>query len=347
MRILIRLLAVVVGLVILAAAGGLTYLYAKFPAVPPADPAFTIDSTPELVARGEYLAKHVAVCMDCHTERDFTRFAGPIKHDELGAGGEMFDFANSGVPGVLYARNITPFAMGTWTDGELLRAVTAGVSRDGTPLFPLMPYPNYGQMARDDVMALLAYVRSLAPLERHVPERSLDVPMNLIVRTIPSPATFGTRPSPSDRVAYGRYLVRAASCSDCHTPIDSRGQPLPGRAFAGGFQFRTTAGYRAVTANITPDADTGIGQWTEQQFINKFKGFEGPDDRVLTDEEQRQNTVMPWRMYAGMTREDLGAIYAYLWTLKPVVNRVNKFPDARAPRLSRTEPSSASALDYH
>lgn len=329
MRLLVRLLAVVAGLAVLAAAGGLTYLYAKFPAVPPPDPTVTIPSTPELVARGEYLARNVAVCMDCHTERDFTYFSGPIRSDQLGAGGEMFDRANSGVPGVLYAKNITPAAIGAWTDGELLRAVTAGVSRDGTALFPLMPYPNYGRMAQDDVMAILAYVRSLAPVTHEVPQRSLEVPMNLIVRTIPAPPTFGRRPAPSDKVAYGEYLVRTASCADCHTQIDEQGQPLPGMAFAGGATFRTPLGYRAVTANITPDADTGIGQWTEPQFIDKFKGFEGPDDRVLTDEEQRQNSVMPWRMYAGMTREDLGAIYAYLRTQKPVIHRVDKFPDAR------------------
>ncbi len=87
--------------------------------------------------------------------------------------------------------------------------------------------------------------------------------------------------------------------------------------------------FRAVTANITPDADTGIGSWTEQQFVDKFKGFETPSDAVLTPAEQRQNTMMPWTNFAGMTREDLGAIYAYLRTLKPVTNRVNKFPDAQ------------------
>jgi mono/diheme cytochrome c family protein len=333
MRTLLRLLVALVLLVVLAAAGGLTYLYASYPDVPPPSATFKIESNPEIVARGAYLANHVAICMDCHTERDFSKFAGPIRHDRLGAGGEKFDNFNAGVPGTLYAKNITPAGVGSWTDGELLRAVTEGVSKDGTPLFPMMPYVTYGQMAEDDVMAMLAYMRSLAPIENHVPERSLDVPMNVIVRTIPRAAAFGTRPSPSDKVAYGEYLVRAASCSECHTPIDNRGQPLPGRAFAGGVQFRDPAlGYRVLTANITPDADTGIGTWTEEQFINKFKGFETPDDHVLTDAERRQGTAMPWRMYAGMTREDLGAIYAYLRTLKPVTHRVDKWPDATPTR---------------
>lgn len=330
MRLILRLLAFLVLLVVIAAAGGLTYLYAKYPDVPPPSTAFTIESTPERVARGEYLANHVAVCMDCHTPRDFTMFAGPIRRDRLGAGGDKFDNFTAGVPGTLYGKNITPAALGSWTDGELLRAVAEGVSKDGTPLFPFMPYPNYGQMAEDDVMAILAYVRSLKPIEGHVPERSLDVPMNVIVRTIPRKATFATRPSPSDEVAYGEYLVRTASCSDCHTPIDGQGQPLPGLTFAGGTQFRDPgSGYRVLSANISPDADTGIGAWTREQFINKFKAFETPDERVLTDAERRQNTAMPWQMYAGMTREDLGAIYVYLRSRKPVVHRVDKWPDAR------------------
>ncbi|MEZ5288331.1 MAG: c-type cytochrome [Vicinamibacterales bacterium] len=122
--------------------------------------------------------------------------------------------------------------------------------------------------------------------------------------------------------------MTAASCADCHTPTDSRGQPLPGMDFAGGFELRNPSGFRVVTANITPDADSGIGQWTSEQFVEKFKAMETPDTHELTRDEQRQNSVMPWRDYAGMTRDDLGAIYAYLRSLKPVVHRVNHFPDA-------------------
>jgi hypothetical protein len=157
----------------------------------------------------------------------------------------------------------------------------------------------------------------------------LNFPLNLIVRTIPGPNTFGKRPSPDDKVAYGKYMTQAALCSDCHTPIDDRGTPLPGMDFAGGMEFVET-GYRVRSANITPDANTGIGSWTEQQFIDKFKAFDKPDAATpLGEQEKRQNTVMPITAFAGMTREDLSAIYAYLRTLTPVVNRVEKFPDAK------------------
>jgi hypothetical protein len=171
-------------------------------------------------------------------------------------------------------------------------------------------------------------VRSLKSIEGTWPARELNFPLNLIVRTIPAPNTFGKRPSPDDKVAYGKYMTAAALCSDCHTPIDTQGAPLPGMDFAGGMEFLET-GYRVRAANITPDANTGIGSWTEQQFIDKFKGFESPTNVTLAEHERAQNTVMPITAYAGMTAEDLSTMYAYLRTLRPVTTRVEKFPDAK------------------
>ncbi|MFA5909816.1 MAG: hypothetical protein WC815_13640 [Vicinamibacterales bacterium] len=324
MKLIFKIVGGLVVLVVVLAAAGIGYLMFAFPKVPP--PAVvTLEPTPERLARGKYLSDHVTGCTSCHSERDWTKFSGPVKPDRIGVGGQEFPLGGAGT---VYGKNITPAAIGTWTDGELQRAVTAGVSKDGTALFPLMPYPHFGAMAADDMHAVLAYIRSWRALENQVPARSLNFPMNLIVRTIPSPGAPQPRPSPDDKVAYGRYMTRSALCADCHTPIDDRGQPLPGRDFAGGMEFLET-GYRVRAANITPDADTGIGSWTEQQFIDKFKAFETPSDAVLSETERRQNTVMPLTAYAGMTREDLAAIYAYLRTQPPVVNRVTRFPDAK------------------
>ena len=324
MKTLLKVVGVLVALVVLAAGAGFGYLMLAFPKVPP--PAIvTLEPTPERLARGKYLSDHVTGCTGCHSERDWTKFSGPVKPDRIGVGGQEFPLGGAGT---VFARNITPAAIGSWTDGELQRAVTAGVSKDGTSLFPLMPYPHFGEMAADDMHAVLSYVRSLRAIENQVPPRRLAFPMNLIVRTIPAAVAPQPRPSPNDKLAYGKYMTSAALCGDCHTPIDDRGQPLPGKAFAGSMEFLET-GYRVRAANITPDADTGIGSWTEQQFIDKFKAFETPSEAVLSDAERRQNTVMPITAYAGMTREDLSAIYAYLRTLTPVVNRVNRFPDAK------------------
>jgi hypothetical protein len=325
MKTLLKIVGGLVALVLVVAACGYTYLMFSYPNVPPPRTDVKFDTSPDRLARGKYLTDHVVGCTTCHTQRDWSKFAGPIRTDRIGAGGEKFSL---GTGGELISPNITPAVIGSWTDGELLRTVTQGVTPDGRPLFPLMPYPHFGAMAEDDVHAVLAYVRSLKAIEGEAPIGKLNFPLNLIVRTMPAANTFGTRPDPSDKVAYGRYMTRAALCSDCHTPIDEQGTPLPGMDFAGGMEF-TETGYRTRSANITPDADTGIGSWTEQQFIDKFKGFENPTNAVLTEPEKPQNTPMPITAYAGMTREDLSAIYAYLRTLKPITNRVEKFPDAK------------------
>ncbi len=318
MKWLIRLVVVLLVLV----GAGLAYVLSAYPAVAAAEP-IRIASTPERIARGKYLFDHVAVCVDCHSTRDFTRYAGPVVNGTHGKGGEAFT-REMDMPGNFYARNITPAALGDWTDGELVRALTAGVNKQGDALFPLMPYLNYGALDREDIEAMVAYMRTLMPIANHVPARELDFSMHVIIRTMPRPASFAARPAPADRVAYGAYLARMASCADCHTPA-VEGQPTPGMTFAGGTELKTSWGTVIRPANITPDADTGIGTWTEEQFLQKFKAFQSAPDPVLTEAERLANTFMPWREYAGMTREDLGAIYAFLRTQKPVLNRVERF----------------------
>ena len=148
------------------------------------------------------------------------------------------------------------------------------------------------------------------------------------MRTIPAAPSYQPVPPSTDRVAYGEYMVNAAVCSDCHTPRDARGAPLAGMDFAGGETFRPGGVGLVRSANITPDAVTGIGTWTEDQFLEKFRAFRGAPVRTLSAEERLQNTEMPWANYAGMTDDDLRAIYAFLRAQKPVVNRVEKFPAA-------------------
>lgn len=324
MRMLWKLLAVVVALVALLIGGGLAYFFLYYPDVPPAQDVI-VERTPERVARGKYLSEHVTGCTVCHAERDWSVFGGRVVPGTSGKGGQRFGAAHD--PFVLYAKNLTPAAIRDWTDGELIRAFTAGVSRDGTALFPLMPYPRFARLSRDDVESIVAYLRTLPDVSNPtVPARSLSFPLPLVVRTIPAVPSHRPSPPTSDRVAYGEDVTNAALCADCHTPIDGQGTPLPGMDFAGGMAF-TPGGLGLVhSANITPDATTGIGAWTEQQFLDKFRAFRNAPPRRLEGAERTQNTEMPWAEYAGMTDDDLGAIYVYLRTVKPIVNRVEKFP---------------------
>lgn len=323
MRTFLKVLAALVVLVLVAAGGGLLYLFTRYPDVPPAE-TVTVTRTPERIARGKYLADHVTGCTVCHADRDWSRYGGPRVSGTDGKGGQRFGYGLE--PFVLYAKNISPAGIGEWTDGELIRAFTTGVSRDGTALFPLMPYPKFARLSREDVEAIVAYLRTL-PTVTNPPEpaRTLNFPLPLIVRTIPAAASHRPAPPTSDRAAYGEYVTTAALCADCHTPIDEQGTPLPGRDFSGGMAFRPGGVGLVRSANITPDADTGIGTWTEQQFVDKFRAFRGSEPRPLEGAEREQNSEMPWSMYAGMTDDDLAAIYAYLRTVKPVTNRVQKF----------------------
>jgi mono/diheme cytochrome c family protein len=322
MRTLFKILIILVLIVVSCGAAGIGFLYARYPDVPEPE-NINVTATPEKIERGRYLSNHVSGCVVCHAERDMTRYSGPVKDGTSGAGGEFFGDLEQGV--AVYSTNITPAAIGGWSDGQLIRAITTGVSADGEPLFPIMPYAKFGRMAREDIEAIVAYIRTLKPVHSTIPARELPFPLPFVVRTMPQPAQFRPIPPKSDRLAYGEYLTNAAVCADCHTPRDDQGQPIPGREFSGGQEFKLPNGGVNRPMNITPDADTGIGTWTEQQFIDRFKAWRDVEPRQLDEAEQRENTIMPWISYAGMTDEDLGAIYRYLRSLKPVVNRVQPF----------------------
>ena len=164
--------------------GALLYLKVALPNVGRA-PDITVEPTPERLARGEYLANHVTVCIDCHSKRDWSRFSGPPAEGTIGMGGDLFD-QKFGFPGKYYAKNITPAGISRYTDGELFRVITTGVDKEGRALFPVMPYIYYGQMDEEDIMSIIAYIRTLKPIQNDVPESSSDFPMNLIINTIPT-----------------------------------------------------------------------------------------------------------------------------------------------------------------
>ena len=305
--------------IVIIIAGAIAYIKLALPAVSKAED-LKIAVTPELVKRGEYLANHVCVCIDCHSVRDWTKFSGPLVEGTEGKGGEAFT-KEVGFPGSFYAKNITPAGLSKWTDGEILRAVSCGVNKDGDALFPVMMYPYYRTMDKEDLIAIVAYLRTLKPIENETKTSKADFPMNLIINTIPKDAEFTERPTKSDIVGYGRYLVNAAACSECHTN-SIKGQKVEGMDFAGGREFNMPGPKKIISSNITPDQETGIGYWTEESFINKFKSFEDKTKLQKYTSPKDFQSIMPWNMYAGMDTFDLKAIYAYLGTLKPIKNKV-------------------------
>jgi mono/diheme cytochrome c family protein len=283
----------------------------------------SVKPTASRLERGKYLANHVCVCVDCHSTRNWNEFSGPLVEGTVGKGGEVFD-QRFGFPGSFYSKNITPFGIGNWTDGEVLRAIASGVSRDGSALFPIMPHPHFGQMDKEDLESIIAYLRSLKPIENIIPESKADFPMNFIINTIPKEPHFSKIPNANDAVAYGGYLFNAASCSECHTKQE-KGKPVEGMTLAGGFEFPIVTGGIARSANITQDKVTGIGKWSEADFVKRFKSYTDSTYVSTKIEKGNFNTIMPWTMYGGMKEQDLKAIYAYLKTIKPIQNNVVKF----------------------
>lgn len=318
------MITVLVALVVIV--GVIGYIGLALPNVGEAE-NIKIVSTPERVEHGRYLAMSLAACMDCHSTRDWNTFAGPIDTNVMGGGGELFD-ARADFPGEVYASNITPFNLKNWTDGEIFRAITAGVTKDGSAIFPLMPWQSYSKMDREDVYDIIAYLRTLPSQEKSYPKRKLNFPLNIIVNTMPKKAELGKRPAEKDTIQYGAYLVQSAACRDCHTQND-KGTPVAGMDFAGGREF-AMPGATLRTANITPDNETGIGKWSKQQFVDRFKNFRSKDHQAKQVSAGEFQTIMPWTMYSGMKVKDLEAIYAFLRTVKPISNQVIKFEPKKA-----------------
>jgi mono/diheme cytochrome c family protein len=306
----------------IAVCGLLIYIKVALPNVGAA-PALKVENSKERIERGLYLANSVTVCMDCHSTRDWTKFAGPLAQGTLGKGGERFD-QTVGFPGVYYSKNITPAGISRYTDGELFRLITTGVTKEGRAMFPVMPYGHYGKMDPEDIKSIIAYIRTLAPIQNQVPESTSDFPMNFIINTIPSKAEPQKIPSKSDQMAYGAYMVNASACIECHTQVN-KGKVIPELAFSGGREFLLGDKSTVRSANLTPDKTTGIGNWTEEQFISRFKTYADSTYKPATVAAGEFNTAMPWNMYSKMNKEDLAAIYKYLRSVKPIENKVVKF----------------------
>lgn len=267
-----------------------------------------VDTT-RLAARGEYIVRNVAVCGHCHA-KDRSDPDGP-----LSGGGEFRNWRL----GTIRAANLTSDAetgLGTWSAGEIVQAVRVGLDREEHVLAPVMPYHWYNGMSDRDAAAVAWYLKRTRPVRNEVdsdpnvvfgvgtlffiqPERERNVP------EVPRGAT----------AEYGKYLAMyVAACVDCHTP---RGGPMSttemDKLFAG--NAHPPEAFPANPSNITPDATTGIGRWSEEDFMRALRTGRTPDGRVL-------HPFMPWRQYSHMTDSDLRAIYRYLRTVRPIENEV-------------------------
>ncbi len=302
---------------IVAAALGITVaLAAAFVALhEPAQRELTdlrIESTPERVERGRYLAHHVSGCMHCHTAHDDSKRSHPRTGPD-GAGGACMG-KEFGLPGELCIPNITPdqeTGIGAWTDDEILRAIREGISRDGRALFPMMPYGVYREMSDGDAHSIVAYLRSMEPVRNPRPRPTkIDFPVSFLIELEPKPVSVQVAaPSRGDELAWGKYMATISGCRECH--LDGKG----------GEEFPTSAGV-VRTANITTH-ETGVLPPTADAFVRLFYSYQ---DGALPDGvSENDYTVMGWHDYAHMEESDLRAIHAYFLTVPPADNQVQTY----------------------
>jgi mono/diheme cytochrome c family protein len=250
---------------------------------------FTVPTSDEAVARGEYLMNAVNGCAGCHGE---------------GLRGEVF-FDNEPPFGTLVAPNLTTGAggQGGMTADQWERAIRHGIGQDGHVLL-IMPAHQYNHLSDDDLGALLAYVQTLPPVDNVLPARNLsplasllggagmlgDLPAEVIDHDAGHAATMPAGVT----VEYGEYLTHLGACYDCH------GANLDGVVSGGG----------PPAAVPPPDITSAgaVGGWTSAQFVTTMRTGMTPDGRTLSPE-------MPWEMYGSMTDEDLTAIHLFLLSL--------------------------------
>jgi len=273
-----------------------------------------IDLSAERIARGSYLVHEVAGCDSCHSERQLGFYAFPPKPELLLAGGNIFiDLGPDAV-----TPNLTPYALGSWTDQEIFNAITTGVRPDGRVLAPEMPYDVYGRMDVESIFDVIAYLRSIEPIAAG------PYPAVFPGNHTPFQPRFGelTRPDPdAPEAELGAYLVEVAHCNACHKGVGSGS--VDGKPFAGGRKFGGPGVGLMRAANLTPDPQTGLGNWSREIFLARFSAMR--DSWQISVEPGGANTVMHWWQYSDMTETDLAAIYAFLRTLEPVANNVVRF----------------------
>jgi mono/diheme cytochrome c family protein len=275
----------------------------------PASPASVASDTTVLTARGEYIARNVAVCGGCHAADPKRDVDGP-----LSGGTEFRDWRI----GTLRAANLTSDAetgLGMWSEAEIARALRNGQRKDGRLLAPVMPYEWFHEMSDDDAFAVARYLKSLPPV-RHEVRQSPNFVFKLgKIFLAPKPGISASAPPRGATAEYGGYLAQHVGlCADCHTPRSGiRSAPDKSRLFAG--MARPPKDFPANPSNLTPDTATGIGQWSETDFLQTLRTGVNPKGVSL-------HAFMPWRQIRRMSDEDLRAIYRYLRTVPPIRNEV-------------------------
>lgn len=265
-----------------------------------APPAATADR--DAVARGAYLAG-AAGCDRCHTDGE---------QGQPYAGGRLLATPFGTIP----TPNITPdpaTGIGRWSMADFAHALRWGIAPDDSHYVPAFPYPFYNRLADADLADLKAFLDSLPAVSRPdlkgagstalVPRAQAA----LAVVATPFPGPWRPEPDKDEVRNRGGYLVASVGrCGDCHTPRTWLGTPDPERFLAG---VPAEPGGKKVP-NITPDPQTGIGNWSEDDIVGVLTDGHTPDFDFVGG---AMNEIV--KNTARLTAEDRRAIAVYLLSI--------------------------------
>ncbi|HNS13577.1 MAG TPA: cytochrome c [Bacteroidia bacterium] len=292
-------------------------------------PALSVSSDSAVIAKGKYLVHGPAHCISCHVGS----FRQMVEADEGKQvpliGGVGFKM---GPLGTMYTRNLTPdkeTGIGRYTDEQLFRMMRHGILPDGKSSMPvLMPFWN---MADEDLVAIVSYLRSLEPVRNVVPENEWTFmgkavrSFSTTFRPIEHPTAPSVAPPMAATIERGEYLARyVTNCVGCHTQRDMMTYEATGPEFAGGMEFEPWPEFHEFlkadpdlwirTPNITPDPGGVLSKYkTPEQFIERFR-----QGRTIAF------SPMDWGPFSRMSDEDLTAIYMFLQSLEPVKKDVGE-----------------------
>jgi mono/diheme cytochrome c family protein len=305
------LLKALLALVVMGAILGVAVVWLNLRDEPDLDQTTPLPNSPDLVARGQYLAR-AGNCEACHTARGGAHFAGGV--------GIETPF------GVVYGSNLTPdpdTGLGRWSAGEFWRAMHNGRARDGRLLYPAFPYPDFTHITRADSDALYAYLRSLTPVRQPNRRHALRFPYDsqaalaawraLFFR----PGTYTPDPAKSAEWNRGSYLVRGLGhCDACHASRNWFGATT-GQLELGGGLIPMQKWY---APSLASSQEAGVADWNTDDVVALLKNGIVPRASV-----QGPMAEVVYRSTQFLTDADLRAMAVFLQAL-PQSPRVNLPP---------------------
>jgi mono/diheme cytochrome c family protein len=316
MKKLLRYLLIVIGIVIVLVGGFAAFVAIRgIPHYTPETYALKVTSTPERIERGRKLS--TMLCNDCHMNQNTGKLTGRLMD-------EISQF------GAIYSRNITQDpaqGIGKWTDGEIAYLLKTGVTPKGKFL-PVMA--KLHKMSDEDLQSIIAFLRSDHNWVQADNTRQPDAKYSFLSKFLTNikamkPMPFNSQPIPepdtTNQVKWGEYVaLYRVECFACHSAdfktVDFNNPEKSKGYFGGGNKFKMPGGSVIRSLNLTMDEETGIGKWTEEEFVRAVRTGVVPGGQ--------QALRSPMKPYADLSESEVKAVYAYLKTIPKVKNHVER-----------------------